>query len=108
MSMNSTTLRALDRANEIRLARAALKQQIAAGEISAGQVILDCPPEADTWPVADLIMAQRRWGQFRMRKFLSRAGHISEMKPVGTLTERQRQRLAAMLGERTTAGEGEE
>jgi hypothetical protein len=108
MSQNSTTLRALERANEIRLGRAALKHRIARGEISAGQVILDCPPEANTWPVADLIMAQRRWGRSRTLKFLSRAGHIAEMKPAGTLTDRQRQRLAAMLGETTTAGEGEE
>lgn len=100
-------MHALDRANEIRLARAALKRRIYAGEITTARVLLERPPEAETWPVADLIMAQRRWGRSRTLKLLSRAGHIAEMKPAGTLTQRQRRQLAAMLGERTAAGEGE-
>ena len=38
-------LRALERANEIRLARAVLKRRIAAGEVSAAEVILN-PPQS--------------------------------------------------------------
>ena len=89
-------LRALERANEIRLARACLKRQIARGEVTAAQVLLDCPKEASSWPVGDLLMSQRRWGTTRCRKFLSR-NQIVETKPVGTLTERQRRLLAASL-----------
>jgi hypothetical protein len=89
-------LRALERANEIRLARACLKRQIARGEVTAAQVLLDCPKEACSWPVGDLLMSQRRWGTTRCRKFLSR-NQIVETKPVGTLTERQRRLLAASL-----------
>jgi hypothetical protein len=107
MSLNHATMGALDRANEIRLARAALKRRIYAGEITTARVLLECPPEANTWPVGDLIMAQRRWGRSRTMKLLRRAEHILETKPVGSLTERQRELLAGMLGERTTAGEGE-
>jgi hypothetical protein len=107
MSLNHATMGALDRANEIRLARVALKRGIYAGEISAARVILECPPAANTWPVGDLIMAQRRWARSRTMKLLRRAEHILETKPVGSLTERQRELLAGMLGERTTAGEGE-
>jgi hypothetical protein len=106
MSLNHATMGALDRANEIRLARAALKRRIYAGEITTARVLLERPPEAETWPVADLIMAQRRWGRSRTVKLLSRS-HTLENKPVGHLTDRQRRQLAAMLGERTTAGEGE-
>ena len=89
-------LRALERANEIRLARAAMKRQIAHGEVSAAEVILECPEAAVSWPVGDLLMSQRRWGTTRCRKFLSR-NHIIETKPIGTLTDRQRRLLAHSL-----------
>ena len=89
-------LRALGRANEIRLARAALKRSIALGEVSAAEVILQCPDAASSWPIGDLLISQRRWGSTRCRKFLSRS-HIIETKPVGTLTDRQRRLLATSL-----------
>jgi hypothetical protein len=89
-------LRALERANQIRLARAALKRNIALGQVSAAEVILSCPDAASSWPIGDLLMSQRRWGSTRCRKFLSR-NHIVETKPVGTLTERQRRLLAGSL-----------
>jgi hypothetical protein len=89
-------LRALERANKIRLARAALKRRIALGEVSAAEVILHCPDAASSWPIGDLLMSQRRWGSTRCRKFLSR-NHILETKPVGTLTDRQRRMLAGSL-----------
>ena len=89
-------LKALERANEVRLARAELKRRIAEGETNAAEVILSCPWEASSWTVGDLLMSQRRWGSARCRKFLSRA-QIGEMKQIGSLTERQRRVLAAEL-----------
>jgi hypothetical protein len=89
-------LRALERANEVRLARAELKRRIADGQVSAGSVLLDPPPEAGSWAIGDLLVSQRRWGSTRCRKFLAR-NHITETKPVATLTERQRRLLAAQL-----------
>ncbi len=94
-------LRALGRANEIRLARASLKRRIAVGDVSAAEVLLTCPSEAASWSVGDLLMSQRRWGTTRCRKFLSR-NHIIETKQIGTLTDRQRRILAAAL--RAAAG----
>jgi len=94
-------LRALERANEIRLARAAIKRRIADGEVSAADVILECPDAADTWPVGELLMSQRRWGAMRCRKFLAR-NQITETKPIGSLTDRQRLLLAGSLGESTS------
>ena len=90
-------LRALNRANEVRLARAELKRRVATGEITAGEVILEAPWEASSMAVADLLMSQRRWGHQRCRKLL---GQIpgSETKTVGSLTERQRHALASLLG----------
>jgi hypothetical protein len=89
-------MRALERANKVRLARAELKRRVAGGEIAVAQVILDCPWEADSMAVADLLMSQRRWGQTRCRKFLAQIP-MSEQKTVGSMTERQRRTLAAML-----------
>ncbi len=89
-------LRALERANAIRLARAGLKRRLAIGEISAAEVILSCPAEARSWPIGDLLISQRRWGSTRCRKFLSRS-QIVETKPIGALTQRQRHLLASAL-----------
>jgi hypothetical protein len=89
-------MRALERANKVRLARAELKRRVAGGEISVAEVILDCPWEADSMAVADLLMSQRRWGQTRCRKFLAQVP-MSEQKTIGSMTERQRRTLAAML-----------
>jgi hypothetical protein len=89
-------LLALERANEVRLARASLKRSIAVGDLSAAEVLLICPREASSWPIGELLISQRRWGTTRCRKFLSR-NQIVETKPIGTLTERQRRILAAAL-----------
>src|ERR1700730_8081287 len=89
-------LRALERANEVRLARADLKRRIAEGDVSAADVILESPWEARSWAVGELLLSQRRWGSTRCRKFLFRL-QISENKQVGTLTERQRRLMASQL-----------
>ena len=89
-------MRALERANQVRLARAELKRRVAGGEIGVAEVILECPWEADSMAVSDLLMSQRRWGQTRCRKFLAQIP-MSEQKTVGSMTERQRRTLAAML-----------
>jgi hypothetical protein len=89
-------MRALERANKVRLARAELKRRIATGELDVAEVILQCPWEAESMAVADLLMSQRRWGQTRCRKFLAQIP-MSEKKTVGSMTERQRRTLAAML-----------
>jgi hypothetical protein len=89
-------MRALERANKVRLARAELKRRIAGGELGVAEVILDCPWEAHSMAVADLLMSQRRWGHTRCRKFLAQIP-MSEQKTIGSMTERQRRTLAAML-----------
>ena len=96
-------LRALARANRVRLARAELKRQIAAEEISASQVILDCPWEAASMSISDLLMCQRRWGRARCRRLLVGLG-VPENKQIGTLTQRQRGALAAVLNENGRSG----
>lgn len=95
-------LEALKRANEVRLARAELKRKVAAGETAAGDVILACPWQAESMPVCELLTSQRRWGQTRCRRALMSLG-VPENKRIGTLTERQRLALAAVLASGTRA-----
>lgn len=89
---------ALARANAIRIARAALKREIAAGRRPLADVIAECPAEAHSMPVAELIGAQHRWGEARTLRLLRRA-ELSETKPLGHLTPRQRRALIACLGQ---------
>ena len=89
-------MRALQRANEIRLARADLKRGVATGAVDVAVVLLDCPEEAEGMTVADLLLSQRRWGQTRCRRFIAQVP-ISERKTIGSLTERQRRELVTML-----------
>src|ERR687883_334778 len=89
-------LRALEYANRVRLARARLKRKVAAGELSAADVIMTCPWQAHSMSVSDLLMSQKRWGRTRCRRLLVSLG-VPENKQIGTLTERQRLALAAVL-----------
>jgi len=89
-------MRALARANKVRLARAELKRRIAQGEVTVAEVVLDMPWEAASMSIADLLMSQRRWGTTRCRKLLQTIP-ITETKTVGSMTERQRRALAAQL-----------
>jgi hypothetical protein len=93
-------LKALERANRVRLARAALKRQIAAGERSAAEVIIASPWEAESMSISELLMSQRRWGRTRCRRVLLSLG-LPENKQIGTMTERQRAVLAALLAAKT-------
>ena len=89
-------MRALAQANRVRLARAELKRQVSDGETTAAQVVQDCPWEAESMAIAELLMAQHRWGRTRCRRFLA-AIPMSETKTIGSMTERQRGAVAARL-----------
>ena len=89
-------LRALERANTVRLARAELKRRVAAGDKLAADVIVESPWEAQSMTVSDLITSQRRWGRARCRRLLQSIP-ISEHKTIGSMTERQRRALADSL-----------
>jgi hypothetical protein len=89
-------LRALAQANRVRLARAELKRQVAEGEVTVAEVVLSCPWEAESMTIADLLTSQHRWGQTRCRRFLNSIP-MSENKTIGTMTDRQRNALAAQL-----------
>jgi hypothetical protein len=78
------------------LARAGLKRRVAGGELSVAEVLLGSYWEAENMTISDLLMSQRRWGHTRCRKLLMQVP-VSENKPVGKMTERQRRALAQLL-----------
>jgi len=95
-------LRALHHANRVRLARAELKRRVASQQLSAAEVVAECPWEAASMEISDLLMSQRRWGRARCRRLLLSLG-LPENKQIGTLTARQRQALAAVLSAKAGA-----
>jgi hypothetical protein len=89
-------MQALQKANEVRLARAGLKRRVADGDVSVAEVLLGEYREAENMTISDLLMSQRRWGHTRCRKLLMQIP-IGENKPVGSMTDRQRRALAHLL-----------
>jgi hypothetical protein len=89
-------MQALQRANEVRLARAGLKRRVASAEITVAEVLLGEYWEAENMTISDLLMSQRRWGHTRCRKLLMQVP-VSENKTVGSMTDRQRRALAFLL-----------
>src|SRR3954453_16451283 len=96
-------MRALERANSVRLARAELKRAVARGDLDPAEVVRDCPWETESMTISELLTSQRRWGRTRARKFLMPLS-MSENKQLGTLTSRQRRLLSTELASRSGAG----
>jgi hypothetical protein len=89
-------MQALARANQVRLARARLKREVMSGALRADDVVLQCPSEAESIPMIELLSAQRGWGRTRSRHLLESL-LVGENKSVGALTDRQRGLIAAAL-----------
>jgi hypothetical protein len=83
---------ALERANEIRLARSEVKHKIAEGRMTVAEALgEEC---CQSMTVGALLCCQHRWGRARMLRFLSRLMvPIGEARRVDALTERQRRAL---------------
>lgn len=89
-------LTSLELANEIRFARARLKKQIAAGQVSAVDTLQTPPGYAHTMKVATLLDAIPGWGPRKVQKTLRRV-KIADGKTVGGLTAMRRNMLVAHL-----------
>ena len=66
------------------------------GELSAAEVILSSGWEVESMPIETLLTSQRGWGRERCSRFL-RPIQIREKKTIGSMTERQRTTVAALL-----------
>lgn len=91
--------RALERADEVRLARAQLKRDIRARRLSAAAVLREPPEYLDTMKVWDLLMAAPRVGRVKVNKALTHC-RIYQGKTIGGLSERQRGELVELLAGR--------
>ena len=92
-------LDALERAQEVRLARAEIKRELKRGEIGVAEILRPgskVPDPLKTMAVAELLSAQNRWGATRSRGVLQRV-EIREHRQVGELTTRQRRVLTQAL-----------
>jgi hypothetical protein len=89
----------LSKANEIRIARARLKQQLRAGEARVEQILASPPKCVGTATVLDLLLAVPKIGPVRAGRLLSSA-RVSQSASIGKLTERQRAHLVDLLRSR--------
>lgn len=92
--MTAQAMEALQEANRVRVARAKIKREIAAGELSVPDVLE--VPEVARMPLGELLAAQDRWGPRRTVRFLA-AIEVTVTKRVGTLTARQRELIRIAL-----------
>jgi CheY-like chemotaxis protein len=95
---------ALGKANEIRVARAKLKQRLRRGETSIQRILAAPPKCVSTAPVLNLLLAVPNIGPVRAGRLLTTA-RLSQSKTIGTLSERQRGHLIDLLRNRTEAQE---
>ena len=88
--------RALERANEVRVARAKLKNDLASGDADLAPLIVNPPEFVASAKVVDLLVSLPRIGQVRARQILGRA-RIAPTKTLGGLTSRQRGELVNLI-----------
>jgi hypothetical protein len=89
-------LQALRRVNEIRIARAQLKQQLALGTLQITDLPPAPPPCTRTQKIDELLLALPKHGPVRVGRLLTHC-RISPAKTVAGLSDRQRQELITRL-----------
>lgn len=94
--MSAQSLEALSAANRARSLRSQLKRDVAAGNLTVAEVLVDPPPYTLRMPLFDLLAAQPRWGAKRTRRLLTLL-QISELRLIGELTYRQRDLIVGMV-----------
>jgi S13-like H2TH domain len=87
---------ALQRANQIRTARAQLKKDLKAGRRSIHELLQSPPEYLETAKVFDMLVAVPKYGRVKANKVLTQC-RISPSKTIGGLSERQRTELVASL-----------
>jgi hypothetical protein len=89
-------MEALQRANEIRTKRAALKRDLKAGRANIHELLLEPPEYLGTAKVFDMLLAVPKYGRVKVNKVLQ-VCRISPSKTIGGLSQRQRAELVSML-----------
>ena len=94
-------MRALERANKVRLARAELKRRIATGELEVAEVILECPWEAAEHGGRGPADEPTPLGREPLPQVARAAADVRRPRRVGSMTDRQRRTLAAACREQS-------
>ena len=89
-------MKALNKANEIRTARAQLKRDLKAGKVKIQTLLLDPPEYVMSAKAFDMILAVPKYGRVKANKILTQC-RIAPSKTIGGLSERQRAELVLML-----------
>ena len=79
---------ALQTANRIRTARAAVKRKVAEGRYNPLEILQEPTELLEGMPVADLLRAIPQIGPAKVNRALTKA-RINPTKPIGSLTEHQ-------------------
>ena len=95
-SVREQRMRSLGRANQTRIARAALKNELASGHTRIEDVLMHPPACAATAKVSDLLLAVPGVGPTRVTRALARC-QIPYGKTAAALSERQRAALITAL-----------
>jgi hypothetical protein len=93
-------VRALGVANTRRSAAAVLKTRLRRQEITLGEILANPPAELERQMTWEVLLWTPGIGRTRLRALNARAireGHVNLAAPLGALTERQRNWLAARL-----------
>lgn len=85
-------MEALELANRVRIERARIKRDLAAGRMTLAQAVAS--PWCRTARLVDLLLAQPKWGRVKSFKMIRRLG-IVDTRTVGSLTMRHRRSLLA-------------
>jgi hypothetical protein len=89
-------LAALERANEIRLARAQVKRDLKADPQLIFDLLDNPDPCLSTAPVEEILRCLPRFGPHRINQVVRPAG-VNPYREIGMLTVRQREALACQL-----------
>lgn len=87
---------ALQRANGIRSARAALKRDLKAGRTTIHDLLHSPPEYVMTAKVFDMLLAVPKYGRVKANRVLQQC-RVSPAKTIGGLSERQRRELIDRL-----------
>jgi len=91
---------ALEKANQVRIARAQIKRDIRTGVVDVRDVLRDMPEDLEGMQVLSFLMLIRWVGRVKALTMLRRVG-VSPARLLGALTDREVTLLVFVLGERT-------
>lgn len=83
-------------ANQVRFARAQMKEQLRAGVLDAAVLVRTPPGYLGSMKTYKFLIALPSWGPSKARKVMMRA-RISDAKTIGGLSDRQRMELVTLI-----------